>query len=79
MPLKKKHNATPTSCQIRQGDCLELLPDLPPARLIFADPPYNLGIDYGEGIQADKLAHEKYLAWCARWMHACADGLSDDG
>ena len=79
MTLKKKNNATPPSWMIYRGDCLELLPDLPLARLIFADPPYNIGIDYGAGTKADKLPHEKYLAWCTRWMHACADRLSDDG
>ena len=31
------------------GDCLDVMPGLEAgsARLIFADPPYNLGVDYG--------------------------------
>jgi site-specific DNA-methyltransferase (adenine-specific) len=65
--------------EILHGDCLEVLPYLPPARLIFADPPYNLGIDYGAGIKADQLTHDQHLAWCATWMQACADRLTDDG
>lgn len=52
---------------------------MPPARLIFADPPYNIGIDYGAGAKADKLPSARYLAWCAKWMRACADRLAEDG
>jgi site-specific DNA-methyltransferase (adenine-specific) len=58
---------------------LEVLPNLPTARLIFADPPYNLGIDYGAGTKSDKLSEAQYLAWCATWMRSCADRLTDDG
>jgi site-specific DNA-methyltransferase (adenine-specific) len=47
--------------------------------LIFADPPYNIGIDYGQGIKADRLPDEQYLAWCAKWVRSCADRLTDDG
>ena len=65
--------------KIYHGDCLELLPRLPLARLIFADPPYNIGINYGAGAKADKLPQDQYLAWCAKWMQACADRLTDDG
>ena len=32
--------------QIIQGDCLEILHDLPKAKMVFADPPDNLGVDY---------------------------------
>src|SRR5437870_503255 len=78
-PLKKWHNVTPTGWEIYHGDCLELLPGLPPARLIFADPPYNIGIDYGTGSRGDKLPQAQYLAWCAKWMQACGERLADDG
>jgi site-specific DNA-methyltransferase (adenine-specific) len=64
---------------ILHGDCLELLPRLPLARLIFADPPYNIGIDYGAGAKADKLPDAEYLAWCETWIRSCADRLTDDG
>ncbi|MHC4404299.1 MAG: DNA-methyltransferase [Planctomycetota bacterium] len=50
-----------------------------PARLIFADPPYNIGIDYGSGKQADQLPADAFLDWCKRWLAACADVLTDDG
>ena len=50
-----------------------------PARLIFTDPPYNIGIDYGEGEQADRLDDEDYMAWVANWLALCWDSLADDG
>lgn len=45
--------------QIICGDCLEVLPKLPKAKMIFADPPDNLGMKY-EGF-IDK--QENYLVW----------------
>jgi len=70
---------TPRILRIHHGDCLELLPRLPPARLIFADPPYNIGIDYGDGPKADRLGDAEYLHWCRKWMAACARLLTSDG
>ena len=67
--------------EIRCGDCIEELAKLKPgtARLVFADPPYNQGIDYGPGRKADSLSDEAYLAWCRRWIKACVRVLTDDG
>lgn len=68
------------SWEIRQGDCLvELESILDPVRLIFADPPYNIGIDYGAGPTADSLPADEYLAWCRAWIDRCADCLTPDG
>ena len=68
------------SWEIHHGDCVAILPTLTePARLIFADPPYNIGIDYGEGQAADKLSDEQYLAWVETWLTACRDRLTPDG
>jgi site-specific DNA-methyltransferase (adenine-specific) len=69
----------PFGWEIHVGDCVELLPTLLQARLIFADPPYNIGIDYGAGSRADRRTETEYLAWCARWMRSCADRLTEDG
>jgi DNA modification methylase len=67
--------------EIRRGDCLAELAQLSPAtvRLIFADPPYNQGVDYGGGSKADRQPERAYLAWCRDWMQACARVLTDDG
>ena len=67
--------------EIREGDCLALLPDVPDgtARLVFCDPPYNLGIDYGEGCEADLLPAAEYMAWAARWIAEAHRVLAADG
>lgn len=50
-----------------------------PARLIFTDPPYNIGIDYGEGEAADSLSDAAYMKWVREWFALCWDCLTDDG
>jgi DNA modification methylase/ParB-like chromosome segregation protein Spo0J len=50
-----------------------------PARLIFTDPPYNIGIDYGDGEQADRLPDAAYIKWVRQWFALCWDCLTDDG
>lgn len=50
-----------------------------PARLIFTDPPYNIGIDYGDGEKADRLPHDEYMGWVSDWVRLCCDCLTDDG
>jgi site-specific DNA-methyltransferase (adenine-specific) len=69
------------SWEIKTGDCLELFQAFPAgsARLLFADPPYNLGVDYGHGKKADQLPAYEYYRWCARWIHLCYDRLTPDG
>ena len=68
------------SWKIYHGDCVPILPTLTePARLIFADPPYNIGIDYGDGQAADKLSDEQYMTWVETWLTACRDHLTPDG
>jgi len=42
------------------GDCLTILPTLPPATCLFADPPDNLGLRYDGGV-SDK--RPDYLDW----------------
>ena len=48
-------------------------------QLVFADPPYNLGIDYGDGRKADRLPDNDYLAWCERWLTECRRVLLPSG
>lgn len=76
-----KSKPSGSSWQIIVGDCIEEMGRLRPnlARTIFADPPYNIGIDYGSGSQADRLGDDEYLVWCKRWMDACVRLLTDDG
>lgn len=52
-----------------QGDCFKLLSALPneSVDLVFADPPFNLGKKYGEGI-SDQIEVNKYLSWSKQWL-----------
>ncbi len=55
-----------------QGDCLEMLSsqETDSVDLIFADPPFNLGKDYGKGI-SDSVVEDEYLQWCKTWVDEC--------
>jgi DNA modification methylase len=67
--------------EVITGDCLKVLPTRPRKsfKLIVADPPYNIGIDYGDGGKSDALPGKDYQNWCARWMTECVDCLDPAG
>jgi DNA modification methylase len=48
------------------------------ARLIFTDPPYNIGIEYGDH-HNDSMEDSKFVSWCLSWMKSCTEKLTDDG
>jgi site-specific DNA-methyltransferase (adenine-specific) len=54
--------------KIHQGDCLDLLKQLPDnsVDMTFADPPFNLKKGYKS--YKDNLALQKYLDWCETWI-----------
>lgn len=60
------------------GDCLEILPTIRDAvaDTIFADPPFNLGKQYGA--KSNDLRPD-YLAWCYRWLAECIRILKPGG
>jgi site-specific DNA-methyltransferase (adenine-specific) len=51
------------------GDCLPLMRALPDGSvdLFFADPPFNLGKDYGSAAP-DNHAEDRYLDWTYEWL-----------
>ncbi len=55
--------------RLYQADCLMVLNALEPESvdLAFADPPFNLGKNYGSNIDDAKASHE-YLEWCRTWL-----------
>jgi site-specific DNA-methyltransferase (adenine-specific) len=63
-----------------RGDCLEVLPHLRDACVdtVFADPPFNLGKDYGAKVN-DRRHKDEYLDWCRRWIHQCVRVLKPGG
>lgn len=66
---------------ITTGDCINGMNAMPAgsAALIVADPPYNIGIDYGDGANADRMPHERYATWTQEWVAAAARVLADNG
>ena len=61
------------------GECLAVLSQIKDGsvNLIFADPPYNIGKDFGD--VSDKLEREEYIAWCRHWIDECWRVLSPEG
>jgi site-specific DNA-methyltransferase (adenine-specific) len=63
-----------------KGDCLKVLPALADECVdtVFADPPFNLGKEYGEGVNDSRADHE-YLDWCHAWICHCSRVLKQGG
>src|SRR3954470_7714196 len=61
------------------GDCRAVLAQLPERSvdLIFADPPFNWDVPYGEW--DDARPREEYLAFTREWLDACLRVLADAG
>lgn len=62
------------------GDSLSILKKMNSCSvdLIFADPPYNIGKDFGNNKDAWEST-EAYIAWCREWIDECFRILKDDG
>jgi site-specific DNA-methyltransferase (adenine-specific) len=69
----------PLRQDIIHGDVLDVLPTLPAdsAQIIIADPPYNIGKDFGN--DSDKQSMDDYLAFCDRWIAECVRILKPNG
>ena len=63
-----------------EADCLEILSRIGDGAvdMVFADPPFNLGKEYGRRVD-DALEGAEYLAWCRRWLDECARVLRPGG
>ena len=61
-----------------QADCLKILSQLKDESVdaVFADPPFNLGKNYGGRVQ-DKRTD--YLKWCSIWLAHCVRVLMPGG
>jgi site-specific DNA-methyltransferase (adenine-specific) len=66
--------------EVRQGSCLDVLGDVEPGsvRLVFADPPYNIGVEYGEH-HSDRMPADQYEEWSRHWLSLCSSLLTWDG
>jgi site-specific DNA-methyltransferase (adenine-specific) len=75
--LKYVTNGTST---IFNEDCIDVLKKIKDETvdLVFADPPYNIGKDFGNN--SDKWdSMTKYLEWCQQWINECIRVLKPDG
>lgn len=61
------------------ADSLLILPTLDDesAQIIIADPPYNIGKDFGN--DSDKQPMDVYLSWCEQWINECLRILKHNG
>lgn len=63
------------------GDTTKILPRLitngKQYDVIIADPPYNIGKDFGD--HSEVMPIDDYVAWALSWIRNCLDLLTDDG
>jgi len=66
---------------VYKADCLTLFAALRDDSIdtVFADPPFNLGKDYGNGAAQDELGVPEYLDWCFRWIDEAVRVLKPGG
>lgn len=62
------------------GDTIDILKKIKSNTidLIFADPPYNIGKDFGNNKDVWK-SKEEYIEWCKKWLDECYRVLKDNG
>lgn len=61
-------------------DCLKVLPLIRDEVVdtVFADPPFNLGKEYGKNCD-DELPDEEYIGWCGEWLAHCVRVVKPGG
>jgi adenine-specific DNA-methyltransferase len=76
---KPAHRLDHPSTEIYVGDCREMLAMLEPRSvdLMFADPPFNWDVAYGEW--DDARPRQEYLTFTHQWLDACVRVLSEEG
>lgn len=74
-----EHHTTENTC-IFLGDALDVLNTVKDKSvdLIFADPPYNIGKDFGNNVD-NWDSDDAYITWCQKWIDTCMRILKDDG
>jgi site-specific DNA-methyltransferase (adenine-specific) len=62
------------------ADCMKMLPLIKDGVVdtIFADPPFNLGKEYGKNSN-DNLPDKQYFTWCKEWLAECVRILKPGG
>lgn len=62
------------------ADCMKVLPFIKSDTFdtVFADPPFNLGKEYGSSTH-DRRDESEYLTWCQAWLAECVRLLKPGG
>lgn len=62
------------------NDCMAVLPHIQDGLVdtVFADPPFNLGKEYGKNTN-DRKSDREYLEWCYEWLLECIRILKPGG
>ncbi|NLH38961.1 MAG: hypothetical protein GX445_02735 [Elusimicrobia bacterium] len=65
--------------KVHLGDCIEIMKTLPDKSvdLIFADPPFNIGIKYD--VYNDNIPYEDYYNWSKIWIKEAYRLLKNNG
>jgi site-specific DNA-methyltransferase (adenine-specific) len=80
--VRRLRPAVSTSLGALYGtDCFNLFSAVKPESIdcVFADPPFNLGKDYGHGAVKDALQKRDYLKWSFAWIDECVRILKPGG
>ena len=75
--MNKFFNDTST---VYHGSCIDVLKTIPDESidLIFADPPYNIGKQFGDFKDLWK-SDKDYASWCYEWLELCIQKLKPNG
>jgi len=79
LSVKKEDPPVSLRQDVIHGDTLLVLPTLEDnsAQIIIADPPYNIGKDFGN--DSDKQPMKEYLKWTDKWIQECLRILKSNG
>lgn len=68
------------SGMLLKGDCLKILPKIADECVdtVFADPPFNIGKEYGKRVN-DNREESEYIDWCFAWIKECTRILKPGG
>jgi site-specific DNA-methyltransferase (adenine-specific) len=56
--------------RVIRGNCIEIMPKLPPVDFIFADPPFNIGKKYAGDDTRDHMTQTEYREFTDQWLDA---------
>jgi site-specific DNA-methyltransferase (adenine-specific) len=78
-PIRPTYQLSGPDTKVYVGDCRQVLAQFPKRSvdLIFADPPFNIGEDYGAW--NDNLPRGEFLDFTYEWLDACLRVLGDRG